>query len=160
MMMPLRVFREIRVLKMAVEVGLVVGMTAADHADGLRDLLDAVGLVLLYHAAGLGVLVGVVDILGGVVVLDDLVLHNTHAGLLHGHFGQGDTLEVGGHCGGAEDLVDLLLGVGGVDLLRLTDPGEHLLERFRIVHDLVVHFCFHEMIHPFLLYFVLNRSFR
>ena len=29
MMMPLRVFRQIRVLKMAVEVGLVVGMTAA-----------------------------------------------------------------------------------------------------------------------------------
>ena len=29
MMMPLRVFREIRVLKMAVEVGFVVGMTAA-----------------------------------------------------------------------------------------------------------------------------------
>ena len=29
MMMPLRVFRAIRVLKMAVEVGLVVGMTAA-----------------------------------------------------------------------------------------------------------------------------------
>ena len=29
MMLPLRVFREIRVLKMAVEVGFVVGMTAA-----------------------------------------------------------------------------------------------------------------------------------
>ena len=83
------------------------------------------------------------------MVFNDLVLHNTHAGLLHGHFGQGDTLEVGGHCGGAENLVDLLLGVGGVDLLRLTDPGEHFLERFRIFHDLVVHFCFHEMIHPF-----------
>ena len=89
-MMPLRVFREIRVLKMAVEVGLVVGMTAAIRPDGLGNLLDAVGGVLLDHAAGLGILVGVVDVLGGVVVFDDLILHNAHAGLVHGHLGQGN----------------------------------------------------------------------
>ena len=34
MMMPLRVFSEMRVLKMAVEVGLVVGMTAAMRPSG------------------------------------------------------------------------------------------------------------------------------
>ena len=92
MMMPLRVFRAIRVLKMAVEVGLVVGMTAAITPMGSAMLLDAVGLVLLDDTAGLGILVGVVNIFGGVVVLDDLVLHHAHAGFLHGQLGQRDAL--------------------------------------------------------------------
>ena len=41
---------------MAVEVGLVVGMTAATSADGLRDLLHPEGRIALEYAAGLGVL--------------------------------------------------------------------------------------------------------
>ena len=41
MMMPLRVFRAISVLKMAVEVGLVVGMTAATRPTGSATFLKA-----------------------------------------------------------------------------------------------------------------------
>ena len=85
MMMPLRVFREIRVLKMAVEVGLVVGMTAAMTPIGSAIFLNAVGRVFLDDAAGLGILVGVVNIFSGIVVLDDLILHYAHAGFGHGH---------------------------------------------------------------------------
>ena len=96
---------------MAVEVGLVVGMTAAMRPTG--SAIEAEGLILLDDAAGLHVFVGVVDVLCSVVVLDDLVLHHAHAGLLHGHLGQGDALHVGGLGGLEEDAVHLLLGVGG-----------------------------------------------
>ena len=111
MMMPLRVFRAIRVLKMAVEVGLVVGITAAITPMGSAILRDAKGLVLLDYAAGLGILIGVVNVFGGVVVLDDLVLHHAHAGLLHGQLGQGDALLVGSDGGRQENAVYLLLRV-------------------------------------------------
>ena len=53
-------------------------------ADGLGDLGDAVSIVTLDDTAGLGVLVRIVDVLGGVVVLDDLVLEDTAASLLDG----------------------------------------------------------------------------
>ena len=105
--------------------GGVGGRDDGGHdSHGLGDLLEAHGGVVLDDAAGLHVLVLVVDVLGGVVVLDDLVLHDAHAGLLHGHLGQGDALLVGGHGGLVEDLVDLLLGEGGELGLR----GTHLLE--------------------------------
>ena len=76
-------------------------------------------------------LIFVINILGRVVVLDDLVLHNAHTGFFHGHFRQRYTLLVGGGGGGEEDLVDLLLSVGGedplglADLLHLGDQGVH-----------------------------------
>ena len=107
-----------------------------DDADGLGDLGDAVSLVVLEDATGLGVLVRVVDVLGSVVVLDDLVLKNATAGLLDGHLGQGDTGLVGSHGCLVEDLVDLLLSVGGEDLLRLTHARELCLECVDVVYDL------------------------
>ncbi len=106
-----------------------------DDTDGLGDLGDAVGLVALEHAAGLGVLVRVVDILGGKVVLDDLVLKNAAAGLLDRHLGEGDTSLVGRHGRLVEDLVDLLLGEGGVHLLRLTHARELGLQGLDAVYD-------------------------
>ena len=129
--------------------GVGGGDNSTDHADGLSDLLDAVSLVFLDHAAGLGVLVGVIDVLSSIVVLDDLVFHHAHAGLLHSHFGQRDTLEVGSHGGGAEDFVHLLLGVGGEHLLRLAHPGKHSFECLRVLHNFVSHFRVHEILHPF-----------
>ena len=62
MMMPLRVFRASSTLKMAVEVGLVVGITAPITPTGSSELLHAKGGVLLHHAAGLHVLIGIIDI--------------------------------------------------------------------------------------------------
>ena len=83
-----------------------------------------IGGVLLQNAAGLFVLVGVVNIFGGIVVLDDLVFHDAHAGLFHGGFGKRNPGPVGGSGGSQEDPVHLLLGVGGVFLLGGTDPGD------------------------------------
>ena len=93
--------------------GVGGGDDSADQADGLSDTLNAVGRVVLDNTTGLGVLVGVVDVLGSVVVLDDLVFHDAHAGLLDGHLGKFDTGFVSGGGSSQEDLVDLLLGVGG-----------------------------------------------
>lgn len=107
----------------------------AHDADGLGDLGDAVGIVALDHAAGLGVLIRVVDVLGGIVVLDDLVLEHAAAGLLDGHLGQGDAGLVGCHSGLVEDLVDLLLGVGSKNPLGLTHVRELGLKGFDRIYD-------------------------
>ena len=53
------------------------------YADRLGNLFYAELLVLLDYTAGLGVLVGVVDILRGVVVLNNLILDDTHSRLLN-----------------------------------------------------------------------------
>ena len=107
----------------------------AHDADGLGDLGDAVGLVALQDTTGLGVLVSVVDVLCGVVVLDDLVLKNAAAGLLDGHLRQRDTSLVGGHGGLIEDLVDLLLRVRSKKRLGLSHLSELSLKRLYVVHN-------------------------
>ena len=87
----------------------------------------------------------VVDILRGVVVLDDLVLHHAHAGFLHGHAGQGNPGLVGRGGRGQEDGVHLLLGIGGEAPLGGPYPGDSLLERLYAVNNqivLFVHFVF------------------
>ena len=115
--------------------GVGRGDDRADDADRLGDPLDAADGVLLDHAAGLGVLVGVVDVLGGVVVLDDLVLHQAHARLLDGHLGQRDAQLVGRHRRLVEDLVHLLLREGGIHLLGLPHEGELLGQLGCAPHD-------------------------
>ncbi len=148
--------------------GVGGGNNRRDYADGFGDLPDAIGLVLFDDAAGLGVFVGVIDILGGIVVLNDLVLHHAHAGLFHRQLGQRDTLQVGGHGRRAENFVDLLLGKGSVFLLRFADPGQHFFKGLYIFHDFEI--CLHEIAHPLLFIWggsrgyapplVLKRSFR
>ena len=147
MMMPLRVFRATRVLKMAVEVGLVVGITAAITPMGSAILLDAEGLVLLDYTAGFGILIGVINIFGGVVVFDHLILHHAHAGFLHGQLGQGDALLVGGDGGRQENAVYLLLGIGGKALLRRAHAGNRSLQLFYAVNDFII---FHLIAHSFI----------
>ena len=83
---------------------------------------------MLDHAAGLEALVLVVDVLGCVVVLDDLVFHDAHAGLFDRVLGQRDTRLVGRKRRLIEDLVHLLLGVGRKDGLGLAHLGEGALE--------------------------------
>ena len=121
--------------------GVGGGDNGGNDADGLGDLLNAVSLVLLDHAAGLGVLVCVVDVLGGVVVLDDLILDNTHTGLGDGLLGQADASLVGGRGGGQEDLVDLLLGVGGEELLGGSDTLDGVKQGIHAGHGDAVHDC-------------------
>ena len=70
------------------------------------------------------------------MILDDLVLKNATAGLLDGHLGQGDTGLVRSEGCLVEDLIDLLLGIGGEDLLCFTHARELCLEGVDVVHDL------------------------
>ena len=74
-----------------------------------RNLLDAVGGILFQHAAGLLMLVGIVDIFRSIVILNDLILHNTHTGLRHRKAGKGDAGLVGGSGSSKEYPVYLLL---------------------------------------------------
>ena len=108
---------------------------SANDTDRLGDLGDAVSVVALDDTAGLGVLVSVVDVLSGVVVLDDLVLENATAGLLDGELGQRNTSLVGGHSSLVEDLVYLLLSALSEFSLGLTHRFEFGLKRLHVVHD-------------------------
>ena len=108
---------------------------SANDTDRLGDLGDAVSVVALDDTAGLGVLVSVVDVLSGVVVLDDLVLENATACLLDGELGQRNTSLVGGHSSLVEDLVYLLLSVLSEFSLGLTHRFEFGLKRLHVVHD-------------------------
>lgn len=99
------------------------GDNCCHHADWLRNLLDAVGGIFLEYAAGLLMLVGVIDILRSKVILDDFVFYNAHAGFFHGKLCQLNTGLVGGGGSRQKDSVYLLLGVGRELLLCRTGAG-------------------------------------
>ena len=111
-----------------------------DDADRLGDFLDAVCLVFLDNAARFGVLVSVVNVLCGVVVLDDFVFDHAHARLFDGHFRKRYSRFVGCDSRCLEDLVDLFLSVGRENLLRLSDAGESLFELLDTIYDGIVLF--------------------
>jgi hypothetical protein len=90
MMMPLRVLRLISVLKIADCDGAGFG-------------------IFVQNAAGLLVLVAVVDVLGSEVVLDDLVFNHAHPGFFNSHLGQGNARIRGSKRRATEDVIDLLL---------------------------------------------------
>ena len=100
--------------------GVGGGDNSSNHTDGLSDLGHAESGVILQHAAGLGILVLVVDILGSIVVLGDLVFHDAHAGLFHSHLGQRNTSLVCSDSSCKEDLVNLLLSEGREDSLSFS----------------------------------------
>mmetsp|Transcript_39773 Transcript_39773/g.78399 ORF Transcript_39773/g.78399 Transcript_39773/m.78399 type:complete len:208 (-) Transcript_39773:73-696(-) len=73
--------------------------------------------IVLHYPASLRVLVGVVDVLGGELILDHLIFHHPHSCLLRRHLGKrnaGSRSCRGRH---SEDDIDLLLGKAGVLLL-------------------------------------------
>ena len=114
--------------------GVGGGNHGRDHAQRLGQAGDAVGLVLLDHAAGLDVAVGIVYIFGSKVVFDDLVLHHAHARLLDGHLGQRQAHLVCGHGRREEDAVHLFLRKLGILLLCGPHQGEFFLQAFHTVH--------------------------
>ena len=116
----------------------------ADHADRLGDLDGAVDLVLLDHAAGLGVAVGVVDVFRGKVVLDHLVLDNAHACFLHCHLGKRKSFTARGGGSREENRVYLFLTVGGKFLLRRLDAGKRFFKGFYALYDRIL-FCTHNI---------------
>ena len=69
------------------------------------------------------------------MVLDDLVFHDAHASFLHRHLGERQTLLVSSHGGGEENLIHLLLGIGGentlgfANLIHLGHQGVHRIHQ-------------------------------
>ncbi len=135
------------VFKMGGGGGVGGGDNRRDHADGLGDPADTKGLVLLDYTAGFGIFISVINIFGGVVVFDHLILHHAHAGFLHGQLGQGDALLVGSDGGRQENAVYLLLGIGGKALLRRAHAGNRSLQLFYAVNDFII---FHLIAHSFI----------
>ena len=97
--------------------GVRGGNDRRDDADRLGNALNAVGRVFLNDTAGLGILVGVVNIFSGIVVLDDLILHYAHTGFGYGLLGQRNAHPVGGGGGGQKNFIHLLLRISGKFLL-------------------------------------------
>ena len=126
--------------------GVGGGNDRRDHTDGLGNFLSAHGRVFFNDTAGLDILIIVVNIFGRVVVFDDLILHNAHAGFSNGLLGQRQTLLVGGQGGGTENDVDLLLRIGGKDLLGGTHAGKRLLQAFHAVNDGTAAFLIHSLL--------------
>ena len=69
---------------------------SSDNADRLGDLLDAGGLVAVDYAASLNVLECVVDKFTSVVVLNNLIFNNAHAGFFDSLLSERDSGTVGG----------------------------------------------------------------
>ena len=115
-----------------------------DKANRLRNLLDAERRVFLQHADRLGVAVGMIDILAGVVVLNHLVFHHAHAGLLDRHFGQRNTRLIGRHRRLKEDVIHLFLREFRKFPLCLAHESHALLKRF---HRINRSECLH-IVHP------------
>ena len=110
--------------------GVGGGGDGGDDALGTCNTHGAEGLVLLDHTAGLLVAHVVPDVLGCVLVLGDLIHHDTVAGFVAGHLCQRDSHLGNGHGRLLTDGVDLLLGEGCVLCLRGADNGQGFFKCF------------------------------
>src|SRR5699024_4332380 len=108
---------------------------SSDQTNRLGNLLNAVSGILLNESAGLGVFICIVNILGSVVVLNNLVLNYTHAGLLFSHLCQRNSCLVCCHGSGKKDFVYLFLCVSSKNFLCLAHLFHARLECFYVVND-------------------------
>ena len=93
--------------------------------------------ILLQHAAGFGVFIRIVNIFGSIVVLNDLVFHDPHAGFCNCQLCQGNPLVVCSHGCGQENPIHLFLRIGGKKLLGLAQRRHFRSKRLRraLIHD-------------------------
>ena len=87
-------------------------------------------------------LIGVVDILSGIVVLDYLVFYDTHSGFFHCHFCQRQTCVVCSQRSCPEDLVYLFLRECRKLCLCLTHFLQLAFQRRNAIHQRSVVLCF------------------
>lgn len=106
--MALRVFRLISDLKIAVEVGLVVGTIPQIIPIGSAIVMVPKCRLQTEHHRFF-IFIGVVDIFRSKVVFDHFIFDDTHAGFGNGHFREWDSSICSSQSGGAEDFVYLLL---------------------------------------------------
>ena len=99
-----------------------------DNADGFGNLHHTVGGILFQNAAGLLMLISVIDILRSIVVLNDLIFHHAHAGFGNSHLSQIDTGLIGSSGSSQEDLIHLFLGVSSKLGLGCVAALQHFLK--------------------------------
>ncbi len=120
-MMALRVFRLMSDLKMAVEVGLVVGTIPQ-----MMPIGSAIVMVPKVSSSDrtpqvFSVFISVVNVFGSKVVFDHFVSTMPMPDSVYGHFGERDSSICSGQSGGAEDFVDLFLSETGIFTLGFLD---------------------------------------
>ena len=66
-------------------------------------------VVLFYNAAGLCVFIGVINIFRSIVVFNNLILNNAHAGFFNSHLGERNSRRICSRSSGKEYFIHLLL---------------------------------------------------
>ena len=127
-MTALRVLAATIDLNSAVEVGLVIGSSARTTPIGSATYWIPRSCVLVDDADRPLVLEVVVEELGRDVVLDDLVLEDAEAGLLHGELGEVDRVLQAGDDHRPDDPVDRLLVEAAQRASRLVRTLDDLVE--------------------------------
>ena len=95
----------------------------------LGNLFEAIGLVLKNNAAGLGVTIGIVDVLSGEVVFDNFVFDKAHTRLGNRRLSKRNTRIVCSHCSFKENLIHLFLGKCCKHFLCFAHLGKLRFER-------------------------------
>ena len=113
--------------------GVGGGGDGGDDAFWRSNAHGAEGLVFLDHAAGLLIAHIIPYMLGGVLILSNLIHHDTVTGLLTSHLGQRNAHFGHGHGGFFTDGIYLFLAKCAVELLCFTDNGERLFQCFNRV---------------------------
>ena len=92
--------------------GVCCGDNGCDHADRLRNFFDPCSFVFFDDTAGFRVSILIIDVLSGIVVLDDLVFGKSHARLFCRHDGERKSCFACRKSGCPENGVNLFLVVG------------------------------------------------
>ncbi len=109
-----------------------------NYADRLGNLLNTERLILFDYSAGLGVLICIIDVLCGIVILDNLVLNYAHACFSYCHLCKGNSCLICCRSCCQENFVNLLLSVGSENSLRLTNSVDGREQALYTVYNLIL----------------------
>ncbi len=124
--------------------GVRRGNNRADNSDGFDEFLNSVGGVLFDNSARFRVFVSIVNIFGGIMVLYDLILYNTHSRLFNGELCKGNSRLVCRSRASKKNFIHLLLSVSSENLLRRFNSANLLFQLFHAVADAVIQLKIHK----------------
>ena len=119
--------------------GVCRGHDSGDNADGLSQNLDAVRVVATDNVARLDVAVCVINILGGILVLYDLIFDYAHARFGNRHFGKVEPVLVSRGSRRQKNLVHLFLRIRRKQALCRAYARYEFAKRFLVLNNQSVH---------------------
>ena len=106
-----------------------------DKSHRLCNFFDSVNRIFLNNIAGLCVFISIVNILGGIVVFDYLILNDSHSCLFDRHFCQWNTCLIGSNGCSFKYSVNLFLSVSGEKFLCFFHRSYFCFQSFRGVNN-------------------------